>query len=353
MAHSRSFIAVPPGATIREQLEERGLTQKEFAVRMGISEKHISRLIHGDVELSQDMALRLESVLGIPAKFWNNLEAIYREKLTRVKEELEMDEEVEIAKKFPYSKMAARGWVKNTRNAKEKVFALRSFFETARLTFLGKFQIPGIVYRQLGENDRSDYALAAWSQKVRLEARKVEAGEIDIKKLTALLPRIRALSKGFSADSYKKLRDCLAECGVALVYLPHFEGTFLNGASFIDGKKIVVGVTTRGKFADIFWFNLFHELGHVIAGDIFGTHDAAEREGMERAADTFAQDALIPAGGYERFTEAARFDRESVCAFAEKVGIAPGIVVGRLQKEGRLRYDCLGALKAKYEIFCD
>ena len=82
---------------------------------------------------------------------------------------------------------------KNTRNMKEKVFALRSFFETARLTFLGKFQIPGIAYRRLGESDRSDYALAAWSQKVRLKARKVEAGEIDIKKLTEFLPRIRAL----------------------------------------------------------------------------------------------------------------------------------------------------------------
>lgn len=353
MTHSRSFIAVPPGATIREQLEERGLTQKEFAVRMGISEKHISRLIHGDVELSQDMALRLESVLGIPAKFWNNLEAIYRGKLVRVKEELEMDEEAEVAKKFPYSKMAAKGWVKKTRNVKERVFELRSFFETARLTLLGKFSIPGIAYRRLGENDHSDYALAAWAQKVRFEARRVEAGEIDIKKLTKLLPRFRALSNAPLADSYAKLREYLAECGIALVYLPHLDGTFLNGASFIDGKKIVVGVTSRGTSADIFWFNLFHELGHVVAKDIFGTCSAAEREGMERAADAFARETLIPADGYERFVKAARFDRESVCAFAEDAGIAPGIVVGRLQKEGWLRYDCLNALKAKCEIPCD
>ena len=48
---------------------------------MGLSEKHISRLIKGLVELTQDVALRLESVLGMPASFWNNLEAIYREKL--------------------------------------------------------------------------------------------------------------------------------------------------------------------------------------------------------------------------------------------------------------------------------
>ena len=87
MIRSKNIIAVPPGETIKEQLEERGLSQKEFAVRMGMSEKHISHLIHGDVQLNPDVAVRLEMVLGIPAKFWNNLEAIYREKIIKAKEE--------------------------------------------------------------------------------------------------------------------------------------------------------------------------------------------------------------------------------------------------------------------------
>ena len=52
MKTSRTFIAVPPGATIREQLDDRGMSQKEFSSRMGMSEKHISRLINGDVQLT-------------------------------------------------------------------------------------------------------------------------------------------------------------------------------------------------------------------------------------------------------------------------------------------------------------
>ena len=74
-------IAIPPGATIREQLENRGIPQKEFALRMGMSEKHISSLINGKVELTPEVALRLESVLGLPARFWNNMESVYREQL--------------------------------------------------------------------------------------------------------------------------------------------------------------------------------------------------------------------------------------------------------------------------------
>lgn len=83
MLKSPNHIATPPGATIKEQLNDRGMSQKEFAVRMDMSEKHISKLITGDVQLIPETAVRLEMVLGIPAKFWNNLEAIYREKIVK------------------------------------------------------------------------------------------------------------------------------------------------------------------------------------------------------------------------------------------------------------------------------
>ena len=77
---SQTLLAIPPGATIKEQLLDRHMSQKEFAARMNLSEKHISRLINGEVQLTQEVALKLEFVLGVPAAFWNNLEAIYREK---------------------------------------------------------------------------------------------------------------------------------------------------------------------------------------------------------------------------------------------------------------------------------
>ena len=101
MIQSKHTIAVPPGATIREQLADRDMSQKEFASRMGLSQKHISQLINGEVRLTPDVAVRLESVLGIPAQFWNNLEAIYQEKLIKAKEENDMDEDIELANTVP------------------------------------------------------------------------------------------------------------------------------------------------------------------------------------------------------------------------------------------------------------
>lgn len=91
MVRSQSFIATPPGATIKEQLNERGMSQEEFAARMNMFEKHISRLINGEVQLTTETAVRLEMVLGVPAKFWNNLETICREKIVKAEAENAMD----------------------------------------------------------------------------------------------------------------------------------------------------------------------------------------------------------------------------------------------------------------------
>lgn len=93
MVRSSSNIATPPGATIKEQLIDRGMSHKEFAARMGMSEKHISKLVNGDVQLTPEMAIRLERVFGVPDKFWNNLETIYREKILKAEAESAMDVE--------------------------------------------------------------------------------------------------------------------------------------------------------------------------------------------------------------------------------------------------------------------
>ena len=103
MARSKTYIATPPGATIKEQFEYRGMSQREFAKRMDYSEKFISQLINGQVELTPNTAHRLEMVLGAPSAFWMNLEARYREKLLQVEEENSIDEDIQITKKLPYA----------------------------------------------------------------------------------------------------------------------------------------------------------------------------------------------------------------------------------------------------------
>lgn len=87
MVRSRHIIATPPGATIREQLDDSEMTQKELASFMEMPEKQVSELINGEIHLTPEIAMKLESVFGVPASYWCNLEIIYRAKLQEIVKE--------------------------------------------------------------------------------------------------------------------------------------------------------------------------------------------------------------------------------------------------------------------------
>lgn len=348
MLKSKSYIAIPPGATIREQLDDRCITQKEFAVRMCMTEKHISRLINGEVQLTHDVANRLESVLGISAKFWNNLESIYREKILKVQEENSMDEDIKIANKFPYRAMVQNGWLEEAHNKFEKVANLRKFFEVANLQVLKNPLLNRIACRRLGESEKADYALIAWAQQAKIAARNINTQLITIKKLRSIIPQIRSMTSMAPEEFCPMLENMLADCGIAIVFLPHIGGSFLHGATFPDGKKIVIGLTVRGKDADRFWFSLFHELGHVLLGHTLQLDGTNETD--EQAADIFAKDTLIDKNSFKQFVEKKDFGTAAIVEFSKAIGIDRGIVVGRLQKENYIKYSRHNDLKTKYEF---
>lgn len=348
MRKNSNYIATPPGATIKEQLVDRAMNQKEFAVRMGMSEKHISKLVNGEVQLTMDVARRLEMVLGVPAQFWCNLESIYREKLAKMNEETEMNVDVTLVKKFPYKEMARHSWVDDVSKGTEQAMRLRKYFEVTQLKILQNHLVPaGIACRKSSESELSYYALVAWAQKAKLEARKIDTKPINVKKLIIKIPEIRKMTIMPMSKFCVGLQRMLADCGIALVLLPYIGGSFLHGATFYDGHKIVLGLTVNGKDADEFWFSLFHELGHIVLGHIDKAEGTTAED--EDAADAYAEDILIPKVDFVFYTDADNISEKTIIEFAEKEGISAGIVLGRLQKYGYVMQGMYDKLKVKYQ----
>lgn len=142
------------------------------------------------------------------------------------------------------------------------------------------------------------------------------------------------------------LIELLSNYGIAIIFLPHIGGSFLHGATFFKGNKIVLGLTVRGKDADKFWFSLFHELAHIIYGHIGKTDGTTQED--ERNADEYAKNILIPEQEYLDFIQRHDFSKASMINFANVIGIDVGIVVGRLQKEGYIVYNWYNDLKTRY-----
>ena len=185
-----------------------------------------------------------------------------------------------------------------------------------------------------------------WVQEAKIKARSIQTAPINVKGLIAIMPEIRKLTVLKPEEFCPQIKKCFADFGIALVFLPHLKGSFLQGASFMDGKKIVVGLTSRGKDADKFWFSLFHELGHIALGHVGQPNGTSEDD--EKAADKWSGDTLIASEDFETFRRVKDYSEKSVLHFANAQGIAPGIVVGRMQLERMIKYSMLNNLKEKY-----
>lgn len=229
-----------------------------------------------------------------------------------------------------------------------RVIELRRFFEVSRLSLLERENITRIACRRLKVTEKGDLALLAWAQAAKLQARQVETAPINIAGLIERQMEIRSMTNMDPAKFCPQLCKLLSEVGVALIFMPHIKGSFLHGATFYDGKKIVLGLTVRGKYADVFWFSLFHELGHIVKNHIARAAQLTDADELD--ADKYAQDTLIAPEHYSAFLRRKNFSQRSVMDFAEKIGINAGIVVGRLQREGRIKYNCFGNLKTQYEM---
>jgi Zn-dependent peptidase ImmA (M78 family) len=183
--------------------------------------------------------------------------------------------------------------------------------------------------------------------------KQIETKPYSEKKLKEYLPQIREMTMHNLSEFLPQLSRIFSDCGVAFVLIPSLKNSGVYGATtWINKDKVILGITNRGKNADIFWFSLLHELGHVFQRKVTKTLVEFEagnsNEDYEKKADQFAKDYLIPLKKYESFIAGNTFSEQKVRDFANSINIHPGIIVGRLQKEGLLPYTHLNKLKQKY-----
>ncbi len=344
--------AIPPGAMLAETLEAMGMTQADLAKRTGRPAQAINEIIKGAKQITPETATELERVLGTPAYVWLNLERDYQYNKARLKDLAQLREQVAAAQRFPYLEMAKLGWVTSARDWVDRVRELLRFFGVARLDAIP--QVQAVAYRKSQKRDASPEALAAWLRKGEIEAAGVETKPFDARGLRASLASVRQMTQLPPAKFQQPLCELCAECGIALVFVPHLPKTHANGAvRWMGDDRVLMQLSVLHQYDDIFWFSLFHELAHPLRHgkrDVFVEGPVAERTQKEEEADAFAADALIPPDEMARLRALWPYSEANVRSFAKSIGISPSIVVGRLHHEGLLPRTHLNALRAKFRI---
>jgi len=339
-------VVSAPGETLEELLEERGMSQAELADRTGRPKKTINEIIRGKAAITAETALQLEKVLGVPATFWITREQNYRESLARQQEREEFSRESDWLEKIPYKAMVKYGWIDEFKDKAHQLEAVLCFFAVASpSSWNSMWGKSAPAFRQSQTLASEPGAIAAWLRKGELEAEKYPTEDFNATLFRQCLAHIRSLTRELPRNFTDIVRKECAAAGVCVVIVAELPGTRVWGATrWLTPMRPLIQLSLRYKTDDHLWFTFFHEAGHILLHgrrDVFLDGEDKETDQKEEEANAFARDFLIPAAHYRVFRRLGSVSCAAVVRFAHDLGIAAGIVVGRLQHDGVLdRRNC-------------
>lgn len=341
----------PPGDTLRELIQARGMTQAELAQRMGRPKKTINEIVRGKAAITTETALQLERVLGAPAGFWNNRERHYREYLALQEERQRLRACVDWLRRFPVKQMVKRGWIQGFKDDVRQIQELLNFFGVASPEqWESTWATRQFAFGKAPGSARG--ALAAWLRRAEVLGQQADCAPFHPRRFRKALSDIRCLTLLPAEEFQPELRRLCALSGVAVVFVPQLPNTRANGATcWLTSEKALIQLSLRYRWEDVFWFSFFHEAAHILLHgkkEVF-VDDGESRGPKEEDANRFAEDKLIPPDRFQTFVGSGTFTRRAtILEFAEHVGISPGVVVGRLQYEGLLAYRSFTDLKRRF-----
>ena len=260
-----------------------------------------------------------------------------------------------MAERIPIRELVKRGWLPAGQDAESKAKALLDFLGVASAAPRVYQEAVGFRITEAAQRQISPGALAVWLRKGELEARKIVTADYDAAAFRTALFRIRGMTQLPPQEFIPAMSKLCADAGVAFCMVPELPKSGANGvARWLTDKRPLLQMSIKNKWADIFWFSFFHEAAHLLEHRtqrrvvIDGLGPDPDTVKMEAEADQFARDFLIAPQDWSDFCAAGRFAPAQIREFSQSVGVAPFIVVGRLQKEGRVPYNSLTTLKQRY-----
>ncbi len=351
--HPHSDSVSAPGETLLEALEVRNMSQSELAKRMMRPVKTINEIVQGKTAITPETALQLEQVLSVPARFWLRREQRYREHLARLAAKEELQKWQSWLQEIPIKEMMKRGWIPEVQDKSQQVFEALKFFSVASPdAWRAIWENEEIAYRQSTKRTSSDGAITAWLRQGELEAQAVDCALYNEQAFREALVQIRALTAQPIEDTQQELVRLCAAAGVAVVFVQDLPKTGICGATrWVTATKALLQLSLRYKTDDQLWFTLFHEAGHIL---LHGKRkiflELEQKTQQEQEADAFAANVLINNEQWQQFTTQNTYrSKVGIEAFASSIGIAPGIVVGRLQHEKRIPFTDCNQLKRRLD----
>lgn len=348
---SLNILNVPaPGEFIREELEARGWTQRDLAFVLKCSEQTVNKILSGKSGISTDMAKAMGDAFEVSPELFVNIQTMYD--LSRAREpDPGIARRASLQKFYPVREMIKRQWLEDSDT---------QMLELQITRFFGMNAINEVPYLRHAAK-KTHYedipaAQLAWLFRVKQIASEMVVPNYSERKLNEAVEEFKKLL--MAPEETRHVPKILADCGVRFVIVEGLPQGKIDGVCFwLDNSSPVIGMSLRWDRIDNFWFVLRHEIEHVLRKHgrkhecIDSEIDRVETASLpeeEKIANAAAADFCVPTTEIQDFIARVRpfFYEQKVLAFARKIQVHPGIVVGQLHRRLN-RYDFLNRHQSK------
>lgn len=344
--NSTPWMATHPGTILKYELEERELSQKDFAVLIGMQKSHVSELIKGKRPMTKAIADKIEEKLGISAITLVNLQTQY-EYDVKVIEQKGIEEQNALNTLKLYDeifdvKVVLKRGHESFQSAVEKRDYLQGKCMLPQPAQL-QMQVSG-MFKKSAKTGQDPRMLMTWKILAENKARTQEAdGTFDRTEEAYLVNEIKqALHTNHDVEN--SVKSILSKHGIAFCIVEKVEKASVDGYSYLENGTPYIILTKRYNRIDNFAFALMHELGHIYMhysddnkeNCMLSIPDYDNESAEEREANEYAANALIPNNEWKNAPK-VRVNpiviQRKYTAWAEEKGMNKWIVLGRISYE--------------------
>ena len=262
-------MAFHPGYYIKELVDASGLTQEDFAKRLGTTPKNLSILIRGEQSLSIDIAGKLSRMFGMSISFWLNIQQAYDEKRAQFLNEQELMREREVFRLIDYNYFRDNFDFPNLpRKTVEQIKLVREFLSVASLTVLQDRKLCANLLNCPSEPTLANIINANIMMQIAINSVvNTEAAKFNRRKFERTVARIFHQTE-FHKEFLPELKQAFCDAGVVIVVLPNLRDSAVNGATKkVDGKVLLM-INDRRRSTAAFLDAIFSEAKHIVDGDM-------------------------------------------------------------------------------------
>ena len=344
----------PPGDFLKEEMEARNWTQNDLSKILGKSNRLVNELINAKRAITPETAKVLADAFGTSAIYWMNLESAWQ--LFKLNENgNDVSRRAQLFERFAVNDVIRRGWVEDSDSL--EVLEKR-FFEFYEVKSINEAPNCAALFRRSDSTDQVSPLQLAWLYRARQIAKNTKVSRFSELKLQNALGQLRDLRA--YEEQTREIPRLLSEAGIRFIVIEPFKGSKVDGVCFwLNKSSPAIAISLRFDRIDNFWFTLKHELRHLANRDSLDntpvididllSDNGNDDDPVEKRANEEASEFLVPQAELKHFIARTSplYSTERVRGFAHRIGVHPGIVVGRLQHLGEIPWANLKTFQVK------